>query len=50
MTRTIVQGSGMKRVAALADLHCPRTGEDVLRFPSLPILLLMQILSSSAVT
>ena len=31
MIRTIVQGSGMKRVAALADLHCPRTGEDVLR-------------------
>jgi Icc-related predicted phosphoesterase len=31
VTRTIVQGAGMKRVAALADLHCPRTGEDILR-------------------
>lgn len=31
MNRTIGEGMGMKRIAAVGDLHCPRTGEDTLR-------------------
>ena len=31
MRTGVLSGASQKRIAALADLHCPRTGEDVLR-------------------
>lgn len=31
MRTGVLSGARQKRIAALADLHCPRTGEDVLR-------------------